>query len=120
MCDSGARYPSDEDERAWLEGMRFSLRIGHVKTLRTNIELRGTFLANSPSDDVRAEYGVILRQAEAAFEIERKHGAGCLLRLDDPAVLALTRRSPGCPPLVSDDEVKAAARYRSLKPCERQ
>jgi len=102
-------------ERALLWSLNVSVDLGCYAILRKEMNAYGPSLESSEDPDVRSGYAQIVAAAQEAFQIEAIHGQGSLLKLDHPAVIDLIgRHAPRVPAAITQAEIEAAKRYRSL------
>ncbi|MGX9389585.1 hypothetical protein ACWX0K_11655 [Nitrobacteraceae bacterium UC4446_H13] len=94
-----------------LHHMNVAIEIGCTYNILKMIKDWGNRLENSPNPSIKAEYVKILDMSKRMSEIEERHGAGCLLKLDHPIVACLLAKNP---PTFPELEVEAAKRYQTL------
>lgn len=74
-----------------LRAMALSEECGNVRTLVAQINRNHATITSTASSDQLESYHALLSRTETASEFERKHGAGCLLKLSHPHVRELIK-----------------------------
>jgi hypothetical protein len=100
-------------EEALLGSLERSLTSGCCRILKIKIGHFRDTLESSKDLIIQRRYSRILEEAEAAFEIEKIHGTGSLLKLEHPLVINMIDegRPRSTPSAISAAEIECARRY---------